>query len=101
MSTEILEKPSTTTIEKRSTVRKHAPRYRVLLHNDDFNSMEYVVQTLMKTVAGMTQPQAVNIMMEAHINGLSLVIICAQEHAEFYCETLKKHGLTSTIEPDE
>ncbi|MGK7877453.1 MAG: ATP-dependent Clp protease adapter ClpS [Xenococcaceae cyanobacterium] len=95
MSTEILEKPST------STVRKPAPRYRVLLHNDDFNSMEYVVQTLMKTVAGMTQPQAVNIMMEAHTNGIALVITCALEHAEFYCETLKNHGLTSTIEPDE
>lgn len=91
------------TIEKRSTstVKKHAPRYRVLLHNDDFNSMEYVVQTLMQTVAGMTQPQAVNIMMEAHTNGIGLVIICALEHAEFYCETLKNHGLTSTIEPEE
>ncbi|NET84453.1 MAG: ATP-dependent Clp protease adaptor ClpS, partial [Moorea sp. SIO1F2] len=36
---------TTYSIEKRSTVRKHAPRYRVLLHNDDFNSMEYVVKT--------------------------------------------------------
>jgi ATP-dependent Clp protease adaptor protein ClpS len=63
--------------------------------------MEYVVQTLMKTVASLTQPQAVNIMMEAHLSGVALVIVCAQEHAEFYCETLKNHGLTSTIEPDE
>ena len=95
MSTEILEKRST------STVRKPAPRYRVLLHNDDFNSMEYVVQTLMKTVPGITQPQAVNIMMEAHTNGIALVITCALEHAEFYCEVLNNHGLTSTIEPDD
>lgn len=95
MSTEILEKRST------ETVRKPAPRYRVLLHNDEFNSMEYVVQTLMKTVAGMTQPQAVNIMMEAHTNGMALVITCALEPAEFYCETLKNHGLSSSIEPDE
>ncbi|MEL6163479.1 MAG: ATP-dependent Clp protease adaptor ClpS, partial [Cyanobacteria bacterium J06628_3] len=28
---------SVETIEKRSTTRKHAPRYRVLLHNDDYN----------------------------------------------------------------
>jgi ATP-dependent Clp protease adaptor protein ClpS len=89
------------TIQKPSTVRKLAPRYRVLLHNDDFNSMEYVVQVLMQTVPSLTQPQAVNIMMEAHTNGLALVIVCALEHAEFYCETLKNHGLTSTIEPDE
>ncbi|NJK39525.1 MAG: ATP-dependent Clp protease adapter ClpS [Oscillatoriales cyanobacterium RM2_1_1] len=92
---------SVETLEKRSTVRKLAPRYRVLLHNDEFNSMEYVVQTLMQTIPSLTQPQAVSIMMEAHTNGIALVIICAQEHAEFYCETLKNHGLTSTIEPDE
>jgi ATP-dependent Clp protease adaptor protein ClpS len=84
-----------------STVRKPAPRYRVLLHNDDFNGMEYVVQVLMQTIPSLTQPQAVSIMMEAHTNGLALVITCAQEPAEFYCETLKNHGLTSTIEPDE
>ncbi|MDF0551768.1 ATP-dependent Clp protease adapter ClpS [Kamptonema sp. UHCC 0994] len=92
---------SVETIEKSSTVRKIAPRYRVLLHNDDFNSMEYVVQTLMHTVPSLTQPQAVNIMMEAHTNGLAVVIVCAQEHAEFYSETLNNHGLISTIEPDE
>jgi ATP-dependent Clp protease adaptor protein ClpS len=95
MATEVIEKRST------STVRKPAPRYRVLLHNDDFNTMEHVVQTLMHTIAGMTQPQAVNIMMEAHNNGMALVITCALEHAEFYCETLQSHGLSSTIEPDE
>ncbi|MGB3513548.1 MAG: ATP-dependent Clp protease adapter ClpS [Microcoleaceae cyanobacterium] len=95
MSVETIEKRST------STVHKPAPRYRVLLHNDDFNSMEYVVQALMKTVPSLTQPQAVNIMMEAHSNGIALVITCALEHAEFYCENLKNQGLSSTIEPDE
>ena len=92
---------SVETLEKRSTIRNLAPRYRVLLHNDDFNSMEYVVQVLLQAVPSITQPQAVSCMMEAHTNGIALVITCAQEHAEFYCETLKNHGLTSTIEPDE
>ena len=95
MSVETIEKLST------STIRKPAPRYRVLLHNDEFNSMEYVVQVLLQTVPSLTQPQAVSIMMEAHTNDIALVITCALEHAEFYCETLKNHGLTSTIEPDE
>lgn len=92
---------SVETIEKRSTSRKLAPRYRVLLHNDNYNGMEYVVQVLLTTVPSLSEPQAVSIMMEAHTNGLALVITCAQEHAEFYCETLKNHGLTSTIEPEE
>lgn len=89
------------TIEQRSTVRKLAPRYRVLLHNDDVNSMEHVVEVLLKTVPSLTQPQAIDIMMEAHVNGIALVITCALEHAEFYCESLKMSGLISTIEPDE
>lgn len=92
---------SVETIVKPNTVRKIAPRYRVLLHNDDHNPMEYVVQVLLTTVPSLTQPQAVDIMMEAHTNGNALVITCAQEHAEFYCETLKSHGLISTIEPEE
>lgn len=101
MAVETIERPSTGTVEKSSTARKLAPRYRVLLHNDAVNPMEHVVQALMKTVPSLTIPQAVSIMMEAHTNGIALVITCAQEHAEFYCETLKNHSLTSTIEPDE
>ncbi|BAC07764.1 tll0211 [Thermosynechococcus vestitus BP-1] len=92
---------SVQTIEKPATVRKLAPRYRVLLHNDNVNSMEYVVEVLLKTVPSLTQPQAVDIMMEAHLTGVALVITCALEHAEFYCEGLKMAGLTSTIEPTE
>ncbi|MGC1309626.1 MAG: ATP-dependent Clp protease adapter ClpS [Phormidesmis sp.] len=91
------------TIEKPaiSTTRKIAPRYRVLLHNDDFNGMEYVVECLVQTVPALTAPQAIDIMMQAHNSGTGLVIVCEQEHAEFYCETLKSKGLTSTIEPDD
>lgn len=87
--------------KKSSTTRKHAPRYRVLLHNDEYNSMEHVVETLLKTVPSLSQPQAVDIMMEAHTNGKALVITCAFEHAEHYSEMLKMHGLSSSIEPDE
>ena len=89
------------TIEKRSTTRKLAPRYRVLLHIDDFNPMEYVVESLVQTVPSLTVPQAVDIMMQAHNAGVALVITCALEPAEFYCDSLKGKGLTSTIEPDE
>jgi len=92
---------SVQTVEKPITIRKLAPRYRVLLHNDDFNSMEHVVQALMTTVPSLSETQAVSIMMEAHTNGLALVIVCDIEPAEFYCETLKGHGLTSTIEPED
>ncbi|KAL0538769.1 hypothetical protein IC582_022927 [Cucumis melo] len=79
--------------------RKMTPPYRVILHNDDFNKREYVVQVLMKVIPGMTLDNAVNIMQEAHYNGLSLVIICAQADAEEHCMQLRGNGLLSSIEP--
>jgi len=91
---------STETIQRPATIRKIAPRYRVLLHNDDYNSMEYVVGALLKVVNSLTQPQAVDIMMAAHNDGCALVITCVQEHAEFYSEGLKSQVLRSTIEPE-
>lgn len=42
---------------------------------------EYVVQVLMKVVEGTTVDDAVNIMQEAHVNGLALVAQCAQVRA--------------------
>jgi ATP-dependent Clp protease adaptor protein ClpS len=92
---------SVETIEKRDVSRKLAPNYKVLLHNDDFNGMEYVVHVLITTVPQLSEPQAINVMMEAHEHGMALVITCPQEHAEFYSETLKSHGLISSIEPAE
>ncbi|KAL4347112.1 hypothetical protein GQ457_17G016340 [Hibiscus cannabinus] len=79
--------------------RKIAPPYRVMLHNDNFNKREYVVQVLMKVIPGMTVDNAVNIMQEAHYNGLAVVIICAQADAEEHCMQLRGNGLLSSIEP--
>lgn len=79
--------------------RKMSPPYRVMLHNDNFNKREYVVQVLMKVIPGMTVDNAVNIMQEAHHNGLAVVIICAQADAEEHCTQLRGNGLLSSIEP--
>jgi ATP-dependent Clp protease adaptor protein ClpS len=81
-------------------VRKQSPRYKVLLHNDPVNTMEYVVNTLRQVVPQLSEQDAMAVMMEAHNTGVGLVIVCDLEPAEFYCETLKAKGLTSTIEPE-
>ena len=83
------------------TVRKPSPRYRVLLHNDPVNSMEYVVTSLREVVPSLSEQDAMAVMLEAHNSGVGLVIVCDIEPAEFYCESLKAKGLTSTIEPKE
>jgi len=81
------------------TRRKKPPRYQVMLHNDEVNRREYVVKVLLKIVPTLTMDDAVNIMNEAHFNGMAAVIVCAQEEAEDYCEGLRNNGLISTIEP--
>ena len=82
-------------------VRKPSPRYRVLLHNDPVNSMEYVVTTLRQGVPSLSEQDALAVMLVAHSTGVGLVIVCDIEPAEFYCESLKSKGLSSTIEPEE
>ena len=79
-------------------VRKVSPKYKVLLHNDPVNTMDYVVETLRQVVPQLSEQDALNIMLETHNNGIGLVIVCDLEPAEFYSESLKAKGLTSTIE---
>jgi ATP-dependent Clp protease adaptor protein ClpS len=81
-------------------VRKPSPRYKVLLHNDPVNTMEYVVTTLRQVVPSLSEQDAIAVMLEAHNTGVGLVIVCDIEPAEFYCETLKAKGLSSSIEPE-
>lgn len=78
---------------------KLLPRYRVLLHNDDENTMDHVVAALMRTIPALSYESAVSIMLEAHNAGLAEVIICLKELAEHYCERLRRYALISTIEP--
>tara|TARA_B100000700_G_C14357852_1_gene540114 strand:- start:92 stop:463 length:372 start_codon:yes stop_codon:yes gene_type:complete len=79
-------------------VRKVSPKYKVLLHNDPVNTMDYVVESLRQVVPQLSEQDALNIMLETHNNGVGLVIVCDLEPAEFYSESLKAKGLTSTIE---
>ena len=79
-------------------VRKTSPKYKVLLHNDPVNTMDYVVETLRQVVPQLSEQDALSIMLETHKTGIGLVIVCDLEPAEFYSESLKAKGLTSTIE---
>lgn len=84
---------------RKSILKKKPPLYRVLLHNDNMNRREYVVQALIKVVDGMTMEDAIQVMQEAHQNNIALVTITSQETAEEYVTGLRRNGLTSTLEP--
>jgi ATP-dependent Clp protease adaptor protein ClpS len=81
------------------TLTRLLPPYRVVLHNDDHNSMDHVVLSLMRSVPSLTVEEAAEIMLTAHSNGQATVIECPKEAAEHYRDRLESCGLTATIEP--
>ena len=83
-----------------------APRYRVLIHNDDVTTMEFVVKVL-QSVFGLDFPSATEVMLEAHDTGVATVAILPLEQAEFRVDQAHsmaraaKYPLTFTYEPAE
>ena len=96
LATETKPKPRERT-ERRTT---QEPPYKVILHNDDYTPMEYVVETLIKVIPRMSERQAISIMIEAHTNEKAVAHKTHKELAELYAEQLVSKGLTATIEPD-
>ncbi len=57
------------------------PRYKVMLLNDDYTPMEFVVMVL-ERFFGMTHAQAFEIMLTVHKKGLAVVGVFSHEIAE-------------------
>ena len=84
-----------------AALKNKSPKYKVLLHNDPVNSMEYVTLMLREVVPQLSEQDAISIMLEAHNNGVGLIIVCDLEPAEFYSESLKSKGISSSIEKED
>ena len=96
------KKSDTAVLEKKTAPLKNkSPKYKVLLHNDPVNSMEYVTISLREVVPQLSEQDAISIMLEAHNTGIGLVIVCDLEPAEFYSESLKSKGISSSIEKED
>ena len=67
-------------VETRAKTRR-PPLYKVLLLNDDYTPMEFVVHIL-ERFFGMTHAQAVEIMLTVHKKGLAVVGVFSHEIAE-------------------
>jgi ATP-dependent Clp protease adaptor protein ClpS len=76
------------------------PPYKVILFDDDYNEMNYVIFALLQSVNNLSAQEAEHIMLTAHLKGSAIVIVCPREVAEYYQERLLTYGLTATIEPD-
>ena len=57
------------------------PRYRVLLHNDDYTTMEFVV-AILEGIFGRSPAEAYRIMLHVHMNGVGVCGSYPHEIAE-------------------
>lgn len=67
------------TRERKRTARPR--RYKVLLHNDDYSTMEFVVHVLMKHFK-KPEHEAHYIMMQVHTHGVGVAGVYTREIAE-------------------
>jgi len=91
-------------VRERVKVQKQEPTlYKVVLLNDDYTTMEFVVNVL-ETVFQKTPAEAYRIMMQVHVNGRGIAGIYPWEVAETKVEALTsmarhaEYPLRATIE---
>lgn len=68
-------------IEKTDSETKKPPMYKVMLLNDDFTPMEFVVNVLEKFFK-IGRENAISIMLDVHQKGLAVVGVFSNEVAE-------------------
>lgn len=82
---------------------KQPPMYRVILLNDDYTPMEFVVQVL-ERFFGMEREKAVQVMLAVHTQGSAVVGIFPRDLAETKSEQVNRyaqenqHPLISRVE---
>lgn len=87
------------------TAIRHAPRYAVVLHNDDYTTDEFVVRVLKKFFF-KTDAEATSIMLLVHTKGHGVVGLFSKDWAEtkaLQVTTYAKQNqmpLKVTAEPD-
>jgi ATP-dependent Clp protease adaptor protein ClpS len=96
----------TKVLTKTNTQTAKPPLYKVLILNDDYTPMEFVVHVL-ERFFGMTGAQAVELMLTVHRKGLAVVGVFAYEIAETKVTQVMdlarrhQHPLQCTMEKEE
>ncbi|MEJ2107321.1 MAG: ATP-dependent Clp protease adapter ClpS [Acidiferrobacteraceae bacterium] len=105
MSTERPEHIDDLVVQEAKPQVKKPPMYRVLLLNDDYTPMEFVVIVLERFFS-MTRENATRIMLQVHQQGMGVCGVFAREIAETKVHEVtefsqqNEHPLQCTMEPD-
>lgn len=96
----------TSILTKTKPKTQRPPMYKVLLLNDDYTPMEFVVHVL-ERFFGITHSQAVEIMLTVHKKGVAVVGVFSHEIAETKVAQVmdfarrNQHPLQCTMEKEE
>ena len=89
---------------RKTTPKKKPPQplppWKVLLHNSDEPTFEYVIETITQ-LTSLNEQDAELRATEAHKTGVALLLATHKERAELYQEQFTSKGLVVTIEPAE
>ena len=69
------------TQEKAPSPTKKPPLFRVLMHNDDYTTRDFVVHVLMH-IFQKSEPDSIKIMMHVHLNGVGVAGVYTREIGE-------------------
>ena len=100
---EVISPPKPKTRRRQKIARP--PMYRVVMLNDDYTPMEFVVEVLMQIFA-MPEPKAVDVMLTVHNQGRAVVGVFSYDIAETKAEATMaaarqyEHPLRCQLEPD-
>lgn len=93
------------TITRSKEKLKKPPLYRVLLHNDDYTTQDFVVYVL-TTVFHKSIEEAITIMLKVHMEGVGVAGIYSYEIAETKAEKVitlareMEYPLLATVEEE-
>ena len=80
--------------------KKNEEMWRVVLHNDEVHTFNYVIRSLCKVVGTLDRKAAFEICVQTHGIGKSTVTKTWKKQAEQFCLGLQRQGLTVSISPD-
>ncbi len=83
---------------KRKRKPKKLPPFKVLLHNDDVNTFDHVISSILNVTTIPTR-EAILRTIEAHESGVALLLVTHLERAELYVEQFATFDIITTIEP--
>lgn len=91
--------------ERLSSINYNIERYKVIMHNDDVTTMEFVIMVLMD-VFYKTEEEAERLMLEVHNNGSAIVgrytwdIACTKQQRVQVLAAQEEFPLRVTIEQE-